>query len=87
MKVLDLIKQAIMIDINDICEPEWVDWYLMTPEKRWNESAKLWQQYLAIGGSLDPEPDTQSPFYDEKTSCQMSSNGGTGLCSIRRSRV
>ncbi len=76
-----------MIDINDICEPEWVEWYFMSPEKRWNESAKLWKQYLAMGGSLDPQPDTQSPFYHEETSSTSTIDGGTGMHSIRRSRV
>jgi hypothetical protein len=28
---------------------------------------KLRQTYLALGGSLDPEPDTQSPFYDKQS--------------------
>ena len=51
-------------------QPEqWVDgeraeWYRLTPVQRWLESEKLWQTYLALGGSLDPEPDTQSPFFD-----------------------
>ncbi len=44
-------------------ELEWYDWYLLTPEERWHESGRLWGFYLAMGGSLDPEPDTQSPFY------------------------
>jgi hypothetical protein len=43
---------------------EWADWYFMTPQQRWRESEKLWQSYLALGGSLAPEPDTQSPFFD-----------------------
>lgn len=25
---------------------------------------KLWETYLALGGSLEPERDTQSPFFD-----------------------
>jgi hypothetical protein len=25
---------------------------------------KLWETYLALGGSLEPEPDTQRPFFD-----------------------
>jgi hypothetical protein len=41
-------------------EPD--EWAAMTPQERWAESAKLWELYLAMGGSLDPEPDSQSPF-------------------------
>ena len=47
-----------------IDEPE--EWATMTPQERWTESATLWQLYLDMGGSLDPEPDSQSPFdFDE----------------------
>src|SRR5688500_19991558 len=45
---------------------EWAEWYRLTPVQRWLESEKLWQTYLALGGSLDPEPDTQSPFFDAR---------------------
>ena len=45
---------------------EWAEWYLLTPIQRWQESSKLWQTYLSLGGTLDPEPDTQSPFYFQK---------------------
>jgi hypothetical protein len=38
----------------------------MTPEERFSESMKLWDTYLALGGSLEPEPDTQSPFFNEQ---------------------
>jgi hypothetical protein len=40
----------------------WREWYLLTPQERWEESMKLWQFYLSVGGSLDPQPDSQSPF-------------------------
>ena len=46
---------------------EWAEWYRLTPVQRWLESEKLWQTYLALGGSLDPEPDTQ-----RRDSCQCS---------------
>jgi len=51
-----------MISLEDICEGEWVDWYKLTPLERWHESDKLRTYYLSLGGSLDPEPDSQSPF-------------------------
>ena len=41
-------------------EPD--EWAAMTPQERWVESAKLWEFYLSMGGSLDPAPDSQSPF-------------------------
>ncbi|MCC7306988.1 MAG: hypothetical protein IT173_05445 [Acidobacteria bacterium] len=38
--------------------------YSLTPMELQRESTKLWETYLSLGGSLDPEPDTQSPFFD-----------------------
>jgi hypothetical protein len=40
----------------------WKEWYRLTPIERMHESMKLWRFYLDAGGSLDPEPDSQSPF-------------------------
>ena len=51
-----------MIQPEELVGEEWAEWYRLTPVQRWLESEKLWQTYLALGGSLDPEPDTQSPF-------------------------
>ena len=41
---------------------EEIDWLQLTPAKRMLESAKLWKFYLAMGGTLDSQPDTKSPF-------------------------
>jgi hypothetical protein len=61
-----------MIQPEQLVEGEWAEWYRLTPVQRWLESEKLWQTYLALGGSLDPEPDTQSPFFDPKETRQIS---------------
>ncbi|HBC89456.1 MAG TPA: hypothetical protein DCZ94_21165 [Lentisphaeria bacterium] len=53
----------IMKNINYPIEEELLNWYSLTPGERWNESRKLWDFYISMGGSLDPEPDTQSPFH------------------------
>lgn len=68
-------------------EDEWLEWYRLTPEERWRENQRLWDFYLTAGGSLDPEPDSQSPFdvnYSPRTSA---SDGRTGVHTLRRSRV
>ena len=46
-----------------IAEDEVEEWLYLTPAQRLLETTKLWQLYLSLGGSLDPEPDPQSPFY------------------------
>jgi hypothetical protein len=53
-----------MVRAEDVAGPEWADWYALSPQQRFQESEKLWHAYLAFGGSLDPEPDTHSPFFD-----------------------
>lgn len=53
-----------MITPEEIVGEEWAAWYRLSPQERWHESEKLWELYLALGGSLDPQPDTQSPFFD-----------------------
>ena len=71
----------------DLWPEEWVAWFHLSPRERWNESSRLWQIFLTLGGSLDPEPDTQSPFYDPQAPRPSSSDGRPGLRIIRRSGV
>ena len=51
------------------------------------ESMKLWQFYLQAGGSLDPEPDTQSPFDTVMPRSTAPAYGRPGLRVVRRSGV
>jgi hypothetical protein len=76
-----------MLDYETFCDPEWLEWYRLTPQQRWAESQKLWQTYLALGGSLDPEPDTQSPFFDAAAPGPTPADGRPGVRVIRRSGV
>ena len=74
-------------DLESTIDPEWLEWYLLTPQERWEESAKMWQTYLLLGGSLDPEPDPQSPFFDAEEWREMSADGRPGVRVVRRSGV
>ncbi len=76
-----------MIQIEDVCDGEWAEWYRMEPEQRWAETEKLWAAYVALGGSLDPEPDTQSPFFDAEEWREVFAHGGPGVRAVRRSGV
>jgi hypothetical protein len=76
-----------MEELESIVEPEWLDWYRLTPQERWAESERLWISYLAMGGSLDPEPDSQSPFYDPETPCAVPADGRPGVRVLRRGGV
>jgi hypothetical protein len=76
-----------MIDPEEFVDPEWVEWYGLTPLERFEASQQLWGQYLSLGGTLDPEPDTQSPFFDPEAPFAVPDDGRTGLRMLRRGGV
>ncbi|HJT35457.1 MAG TPA: hypothetical protein VJ783_25750 [Pirellulales bacterium] len=76
-----------MIDPEELVGGEWAEWYGMTLRERWAETEKMWTMYLALGGSLEPEPDTQSPFFDPETSGASTPDGRPGMRVVRRSGV
>ncbi len=76
-----------MISAEEIVGEEQAEWYSLTPLERWRESEKLWLTYLSLGGSLDPEPDSQSPFFDPDEWRARAADGRAGVRAVRRSRV
>lgn len=76
-----------MIQPEELVGEEWAAWYRLSPSERWTESARLWQIYFQLGGSLEPEPDTQSPFFDPDASSTSAAHGRPGMRILRRSRV
>jgi hypothetical protein len=50
----NFVKLIGVIQPEQLVGEEWAEWYRLTPAQRWEESEKLWQTYLALGGSLDP---------------------------------
>ncbi len=45
-------------------EDEWLEWFRLTPAQRWQESGRLWDTFRLLRGTLDEQPDSQSPFRD-----------------------
>jgi hypothetical protein len=76
-----------MITAEQLVGEELAEWYSLTPLERWRESTRLWEVYLSLGGSLDPEPDTQSPFFDPSAPSSRPFDGRSGLRVIRRGGV
>ncbi|HJP90756.1 MAG TPA: hypothetical protein VJ875_02300 [Pyrinomonadaceae bacterium] len=76
-----------MITPEEIVGEDWASWYRLSPQERWRESEKLWQVYLYLGGSLDAQPDTQSPFFDPSASSAGAARARPGIRILRRSRV
>jgi hypothetical protein len=66
---------------------EWKEWLELTPIERFRQSEKIFAQYLAMGGSLDPDPDPTSPFYDAETSSAGAAYGRPGMRVLRRGPV
>ncbi len=62
---------------------EWLNWYALTPEERWKESGRLRNTFLMLGGSLEPEPDTESPFFHEDAWRAVPADGRSGLRVLR----
>ena len=60
-------------------ENEIRDWYTLSPAQRFSESQKLWEVFLLFGGSVEPEPDSQSPFNSLYIEDAGPSDGRSGL--------
>ena len=75
------------IKAEDLVGEEWAEWYRMTPVERFHASERLWETYLALGGSLEPEPDTQSPFFDPQEWRENAAHGRPGVRVLRRGAV
>jgi hypothetical protein len=75
------------ISAEDLVGEEWAEWYRLTPQERFRESMKLWETFLALGGSLEPDADTQSPFFDEEEWCANAAHGRPGVRVLRRGPV
>ena len=63
---------------------EWQEGVDLTPLERFRRSEEIFAQYLAIGGSLDPDPDPTSPFDFPETWRPGVAHGRAGLCVVRR---
>ncbi|MEO6789170.1 MAG: hypothetical protein ABI318_23855 [Chthoniobacteraceae bacterium] len=63
---------------------EWKDWLALSPIERFREGEKIFANYLAMGGSLDPDPDPTSPFYALDEWRPGVAHGRAGLRLLRR---
>ena len=68
-------------------EEEVLEWYRMSPQERWAESMRLWDTFYLLGGQLEPEPDSQSPFHDALARRAGPADGRPGVRAVRRSGV
>ncbi|MEI6669259.1 MAG: hypothetical protein WCP29_13985 [Acidobacteriota bacterium] len=76
-----------MVTPEEICDEEWAEWYRLTPQERWEQSQALWPTFLELGGTLDADADTQSPFFDADTWRALSADGRPGVRVLRRSGI
>jgi hypothetical protein len=76
-----------MLSAEELVGPEWAEWYRLSQEERWHYTSLLWHEYMAFGGSLDPEPDTRSPFFDAEEWRAIAADGRSSLRDLRRSGI
>lgn len=70
-----------------LVEDEVLEWYRMSPQERWAESMRLWDTFYLLGGQLEPEPDSQSPFDDAGTRRAEPADGRPGVRAVRRGGI
>ncbi len=75
------------LSAEELVGSEWAEWYRLSPAQRFLESSMLWETYLVLGGSLEPEPDTQSPFFDPEEWRENAAHGRPGVHILRRGGV
>lgn len=75
---------GVMSAVDDRPDDEWAEWYRLSPEERWEHSQALWPTFLLLGGTVDAEPDTQSPFFDPDSWRPIPADGRSGLRVLRR---
>ena len=84
---MSFVDDKSQISAEELYGAEFAEWISLTPAERFSESMKLWQFYLQVGGSLDPEPDPQSPFYLSGEWSAPPPDARPGVRFIRRSGV
>ena len=76
-----------LITPEELVGEEWAEWFGLLPEERWAKQDELWALFFSLGGSLDPEPDPQSPFFDEREWRQSHADGRSGVRVVRRGGI
>lgn len=63
---------------------EWQEWIDLSPMERFKQSEQIFANYLAMGGSLDPDPDPNRPFDIPEAWSPSLAYGWAGLHVLRR---
>ena len=79
----DTVGSVKRLSAEEVAGEEWASWYALSPSERFLESMRLWETYLALGGSLEPEPDTQSLFFDPEEWRANAAHGRPGVRVLR----
>ncbi len=54
-------------------------WYRLSPLLRFLQTERLWRTFVLLGGTSDPAPDPQSPFYFPPEKRAGARHGGPGV--------
>jgi len=64
-----------MIDLEDIIEPERLARYRKSPRERLLATGAAWANYMELGWSLEPDADSQSPFWSREELAEFARRG------------
>ena len=67
----------------DFSDDDFREWYMLSPVERFAESQRLWSTFLLLGGTCEPEPDSQSPFYFAQEEGLGAPDGRPGMHPVR----
>ena len=75
------------LEARDLVGDEWAQWFALSPQERWQQTELLRAVFLSSGGSLDPEPNSRSPFFDEEEWRASLAHERTSVRAIRRGGI
>jgi hypothetical protein len=78
------VDQTALVNPETIYPPDVLEWMALSPQERAARAGELWDIYLTYGGSLEPDIDPQSPFFDSEAPSSGASDGRAGVHLVRR---
>jgi len=79
------LPAAVLARIESRAGEERMEWYAMGPEARWAASASLWATFVALGGTVDSDPDPARVVSLAESRSPLAADRRPGVHSVRRS--
>lgn len=80
-------EKTVPVQPIDLYPIDFVELIHLSYAERLRRFAKNWEVFRSYGGTLEPDPDPQSPFFDPKISPESFVDGRSGVHIVRRGGV